>query len=160
MKRYKELSIIGYQYADSICAHCGTGIKNVVLARDERGAVHHIGTDCATRIGLDAHQIRNRITDEKREEMKRDDAARIAANEAAMRSHAAKIAARRERVAHITARLRAIGGDFYTSLSEQLERGTISAKQSNYVAAAIYGRRVKANAEQYDTLLDVCEFDY
>jgi hypothetical protein len=152
-----KLSIIGFTTGQSLCAHCGTGIKNLVLVRDLDGATHHIGTDCAQRVGLDARQIKDRITDAQRAENELKAAERAAKDAERGQIYRAKLDKRRAEVAHISEALRAIGGDFYTSLAERVECGALSGKQSWYAAEAVAGRRTKKNAEQFDAIRWTCE---
>jgi uncharacterized protein (DUF3820 family) len=44
------------------CSHCGMGIIHHVIICDENGVVRAIGSDCATKVGLDAAQIRTKRT--------------------------------------------------------------------------------------------------
>jgi hypothetical protein len=145
-----KLRIIGFTHGQSLCAHCGTGIKNLVIVRDADGVTHHIGTDCAMRVGLDPQQIRNRRTDEQQAKMNSTTAERAKRDAERAEVYRAKIAARTAEVAHISAQLRAIGGEFLLSLADQVECGTLSGKQAYYAVKAIHGRRTKANADQYD----------
>lgn len=154
----QSLKIIDFTRGDSTCAHCGTGIKNIVLVRDADGVTHHIGTDCAVRVGLDARQVKDRITDERKAELDKIAADRAAKDADRVSAYRAKIAARTAEVAHISARLRAIGGDFLLSLADQLERGTLSNRQAFCIADAICGRRTKANADKHDETMDFCTY--
>ncbi len=154
----EKLSIIGFTHGDSICAHCGTGIKNLVLVRDLDGVTHHIGTDCALRVGLDARQVKDRITDERKAELDRKAAERAAKDAERVGAYRAKISARAAEVAHISAQLRAIGGEFLLSLADQLERGTLSSRQAFSAVDAILGRRNKSNADAHDMMMDTCQF--
>jgi len=53
------------------CSHCGRGIMHHVIIRDENGVVRNIGMDCAGKVGFDADQVRDRLTDEQIAERKR-----------------------------------------------------------------------------------------
>ena len=53
------------------CSHCGRGIVHHVIIRDENSVVRCIGTDCAAKVGFDADQVRDRLTDEQIAERKR-----------------------------------------------------------------------------------------
>jgi transcription initiation factor TFIIIB Brf1 subunit/transcription initiation factor TFIIB len=152
-----SLSIIGFTTGQSLCAHCGTGIKNLVLVRDADGVTHHIGTDCAMRVGLDARQVKDRITDATRADNERKSAERAEKDAERMQVYRAKLEKRRADVAHISDALRAIGGEFYTSLADRIECGSLSGKQSWYVAEAVTGRRTKKNADQFDAIRWTCE---
>lgn len=149
----KSLKIISFTTGDSACAHCGTAIKNLVIVRDADGATHTIGTDCAMRIGLDARQIKDRITDDQRAELDAKRAEREARDAQRREGYRAKVEARRAEVLHLSSQLRALGSDFMLSLADQLESGSLSSKQAFYAVKAIFGRRTKANAEQYDDAL-------
>lgn len=151
----QNAKIIDFHTGQSNCAVCGTGIKNIVVVRDTNGATHHIGMDCATHIGMDAWQLKNRITHEQRAKAESDHSERVAKQ---IEANRARIAKRTEQVKHITSQLRSIGGDFYASLANQLESGTVSSKQSWYVAKAICGRLTKANNDQFNGIRDICEF--
>jgi uncharacterized protein YqkB len=35
-----------------VCDRCGSGIQRVVVIEDRHGTDHHVGTDCAKRMGL------------------------------------------------------------------------------------------------------------
>ena len=148
-----SLKIISFHIGDSACAHCGTAIKNIVVVRDADGAEHHIGTDCATRVGCEPWQIRDRVTDQQRDQNNAEREARDAELREVRRI---KLAVRMTKVSHITTGLRAYESDFYTSLANQLESDSLSIRQAYFVAKALYGRRTKANAEQYDATLDLC----
>jgi hypothetical protein len=153
----KSLKITGFTTGQSLCAHCGTGIKNLVLVRDADGATHTIGTDCALRVGLDAKQVKDRITDEQRAQNDKVRAERNARDAERAELYRTKLQARLTQVSHISAKLRSLGGDFYTSLAGQLESGTLSGNQAYYAVKAIFGRRTKANADQYDDALWLCQ---
>jgi hypothetical protein len=152
-----SLSIIGFTTGQSLCAHCGTGIKNLVLVRDADGVTHHIGTDCAQRVGLDARQVKDRITDATRADNERKALERAEKDAERMQVYRDKLEKRRADVAHISDALRAIGGEFYTSLADRVECGSLSGRQSWYVAEVVTGRRTKKNADQFDAIRWTCE---
>jgi hypothetical protein len=49
--KYTERGSYNYRRADT-CDRCGAGIKRVVVIEDRNGREHHVGTDCAGRMGL------------------------------------------------------------------------------------------------------------
>lgn len=110
---------------------------------------------------IKAAPVRHEISPEER-----------ARREAAQAEHAAAVArlnawlaARAEQFASVLAVLEATAKDmwgnpivtpetFHQSLGRQLRAsGSVSPKQAQFVAKAVYGRRNKRNAEAYDALL-------
>lgn len=144
------------------CSQCGMGILHHVVIRDEGGVTRFIGTDCAVKVGCSPAQLRERLTDEQRDAR---DARRSAACDEWQRkeqeraeAESVRLAVRREKVGDLVDMLRGIGGEFYGSLANQLERGTLSWRQAQYVAKATSetGRRNKRNAASWDSVLSDC----
>lgn len=154
--KLKDLKIVGFTTGNSICANCGTGIRNLVLVVDAEGVTHHIGTDCATRVGLDPEQIKYRMTDAQRDEKLRKEEERRVRDAERQEIYRAKLKVRYHQVMQISEPLRSLGGEFYTSLADQLEAGTISSKQAYYAVKAVLGRRTKKNEDLYDFSLWIC----
>jgi hypothetical protein len=73
-------------------------------------------------------------------------------------ARAALISARREKVGDLVDMLRSLGGDFYSSLADQLEIRPLSWRQGECVAKATSatGRRNKKNAAAFDAVWDRC----
>ena len=137
-----------------VCSQCGMGIMHHVTIIDENGVRRHVGQDCAAKVGADATQIKNRLTDEQRAER---EAKRAAWNAEAKRLEAEREAIRAERAerfADIIAILNAKGSDFHASLASQLLDGPLSWKQAAYAVKATSetGRRNKKNAAAWDAI--------
>jgi transcription initiation factor TFIIIB Brf1 subunit/transcription initiation factor TFIIB len=154
--KLQELKIEGFTTGQSVCAHCGTGIKNLVLVRDADGVKHHIGTDCATRIGLDAQQIRNKITDDQRAEITRKVNEHMQRQDERLQEHREWLKRRQAEVKEVSTALRDLGGEFYCSLAGQIEAGTLSSKQAYYVAVALLRRKTKKNEDQWWDMIWIC----
>lgn len=136
------------------CSQCGMGILHHVVIIDENGVRRHVGQDCAAKVGADATQIKNRLTDEQRAER---EAKRAAWNAEAKRIEAEREAIRAERAerfADIIAILNAKGTEFHASLARQLIDGPLTWKQAAYAVKATSqtGRRNKKNAAAWDAI--------
>lgn len=143
------------------CSHCGTGILHHVIIRDDAGT-RFIGTTCAEKVGVSPECVRYKMTSEQLAERA---AARLAAREEWQLKRqderdaaAARLAARREKVGDLVDMLRNLGGEFYTSLANQLETRPLSWRQAEYVAKATSatGRRNKRNAAAFDAVWERC----
>lgn len=144
------------------CSHCGTGILHHVVIRDETGTVRFIGTTCATAVGCDPEQIRDRLTDHQLAE--RDARRERIRNENLKVTLLVQeeIAARRRRrwesVSEIVHMLRSKNTTFHISLAEQLTNGPLTYKQARHVArlTSATGRRSKKNAAAWDAIENIC----
>lgn len=138
------------------CWNCGMGIRHHVVVKTEDGQTHFIGSDCAQRIGDESVRacVANRLTSTQLYERKaKHDASRAEFYAFEARS-AEMIAQRTERFSDVLAALKLQGTSFHLSLAEQLVRGSLSYKQSNYVLKAVFGRENKRNSEAYCKLAD------
>lgn len=136
------------------CSQCGMGLTHHVVIIDENNVRRFVGLDCAAKIGVDACQIKSRLTSEQVAER---EAKRAAWNAEAKRLEAereAKRAERAERFADIIAILNAKGTEFHASLARQLLDGPLSWKQAAYAVKATSetGRRNKKNAAAWDAI--------
>jgi hypothetical protein len=147
-----------------VCSYCGRSIMHHVVIKDENDVTRFIGTECANKIGCDSEQIRNRLTDEEKEarkarwekKMEEQEKKRLEQEESL---RLLKIQ-RREMVGDIIDMLYNLGGDFYTSLAEQLSVKPLSDRQAHFVAKATSstGRRNKKNANAWDEIIERCVF--
>ncbi len=144
------------------CSHCGMGIRHHVVIRDAMGQVRFIGTTCASQVGCDADQVRARQTDAER-------AAIVATREKVLKQlgrekiwYAVQALVRDrmhwEQVGDLVMMLRQAGGQFYCSLADQLQHGSLSPKQAQHVARATSatGRRNRFNAAAWDDVVARC----
>jgi hypothetical protein len=136
------------------CAHCGTGIIHHVVINYAGGSAF-IGTTCAEKIGGEiATCVRNRQTAEQKSLA---DAARDARH-AKWQAEQAEIDARKskrgEDFADVLAALNTQGTSFHRSLAEQLVLSALSERQAECAAKAIFGRRVKRNAAEFDATVE------
>lgn len=140
------------------CSHCGNGIRHHVVIRDASGTERFIGTECALRVGVSADAVRYRMTSAQLAERAARDSERDAKRRAEADARAAALAARQDRVGDIIALLRSLGGEFYTSLAEQLSVAPLTYRQATFVAKATSdtGRRNKRNADAYDSIIARC----
>ena len=144
------------------CSHCGTGILHHVVIQDEDGTKRFIGSDCALKVGVSPESVRYRMTSEQ---IAVRDAKRATEHAEWQRkrdleedARLTTIAARREKVGGLVDMLRELGGEFYSSLADQLENRPLSIRQGEYVAKATSatGRRNKKNAIAFDSVWDLC----
>lgn len=141
------------------CSQCGMGLTHHVIILDENGVRRFIGTDCAAKIGVDANQIKRRLTAEQVAER---EAKRAAWNAEAKRLEAEREAIRAERTerfADLIAILEAKGSEFHASLASQLKDGPLSSCQAYYAVKATSetGRRNKKNAAAWDAFLEAVQ---
>ena len=145
-----------------VCSHCGTGILHHVVIQDECGTTRFIGSDCALKVGVSPESVRYRMTSDQIAER---DEKRAAEHQEWQRkrdleedNRLAVKAARREKVGGLVDMLRNLGGEFYSSLADQLENQPLSSRQAEYVAKATSatGRRNKKNAAAFDAVWDLC----
>lgn len=144
------------------CSQCGNGIMHHVVIRDEDGKTRFIGTDCAERVGIARDSIRYKLTTEqlaaRKAQRELENTERARKWQAEEDARLARLAARREKVGDLVDMLRHLGGEFYTSLADQLEVAPLSWRQGEYVAKATSatGRRNKKNAAAFDAVWERC----
>lgn len=144
------------------CSHCGMGILHHVVIRDAEGKTRFIGCDCARKVGVSREALAYKLTTAQLEERAAKRAIEREAwqlkNQAEEDARAARLAIRREKVGDLVDMLRALGGEFYASLADQLETRPLSHRQGEYVAkvTSATGRRNKKNAEAFDAIWDRC----
>jgi len=147
------------------CSHCGIGIRHHVVIRDAMGRVRFIGTTCAIQVGCDADQVRARQTDAERAAIAttREQVQAQRRREQLWYVEQALIRQRIhwEQVGDLVMMLRQSGGEFYRSLADQLQHGSLSHKQAQHVARATSatGRRNRFNAEAWDDVVARCTED-
>jgi hypothetical protein len=144
------------------CSQCGMGIRHHVVIRDESGTERFIGTDCAERVGVAPESLRYRLTSDQLAERdarrKADHAEWQRKQQERENADAVRLAARMDAVGDLVDMLRRLGGEFYSSMAEQLSRGPLSSRQAEYVAKATSstGRRNKRNADAFDAVFERC----
>ena len=144
------------------CSHCGQGILHHIVIRTEDGTTRFIGSDCALKVGISRDSVLHRRTTtqiterDTKSQLEREEWQRK--RQAEDDARAAHIAARREKVGYLVDMLRTMGGEFYTSLADQLEVRPLSWRQAEFVAKATSatGRRNKKNAAAFDAVWEVC----
>ena len=148
------------QYGSNIgtCAHCGMGISNHIVVKDENGKISYIGSQCATKVGADAEQIRLRLTTDEKQAI---DAAREKRNSewrAEVAERNAMLAQRAADFADIISILESKQNAFFDSLAAQLKEGNLSQRQAHFVCKATSetGRRNKNNAAAWDEIEARC----
>ena len=168
----------------TMCDHCYTGIKNIVLVSGG-GKSGQIGSTCAEILGFDKYQLRKKLTHDEMEKRKkatedyrkkakaefdREQSLIDAQLERRMESPVGDIVRRLESItvnsdAYREARDKEmfLENDFMYSLAIQLRRRPLSNKQAEWVSKFVAGgqtqRRNKGNAEEYDRIWDVCISD-
>lgn len=134
------------------CANCGMGIRHHVVILQPNGRKAFIGSDCAERIGGEiARCVRERCTAEQlfareaRFQKQREE------YDNAQAAHNTRFAVRSK---YFAVALSVLESDnpFFQSLASQLKAGPLSDKQARYALKAVFGRRNKANAAQFDAL--------
>lgn len=138
------------------CDYCGTGILHHVVIQLASGQRKFIGMDCAEKVGNDKIRacVRNKQTAEQKAaaDAKRDEqCAKWRAEQAEIE---ARHSARKEQFKDVLAALLAQQTSFHHSLAEQLINGDLSDRQAEYAAKAMFGRRNKRNADEFDSLIE------
>jgi hypothetical protein len=179
---YAEVQSYNLKAGAGTCACCGLAIRVICVVRDADGGNWGVGSDCVEKVGDKCVSDPARIAVAKRRNARAAqlrEQRRLAAHAAWLlapsRNNPAETNAERidregrEQAAKLEARKAALegrkaqfadvlhcltGNDFYNSLASQLEHGPLSSRQAEYAAKAVLGRRVKANAEAFDALVE------
>lgn len=166
------------------CCHCGHAIQNIYIVRNGIGELYGVGCDCIEKAGDAGLILKVKLEKRKAARAKREakwmakreaylvspefaehktqqaaaESNRVADHLAKKDSLRARLGVAYDTICQEADRGVAHGNGFIQSLRQQLEyHGSLSERQSEFAAKAILGRRVKANAAEFDTLCEKLE---